>query len=190
MILFVTALFDADGAFLECAAAEVPIWPEGGSLFAQPHASCGVVRLKDGVNPNAISRYVVPDGEGGARFTDNIGEIAVMCCRRTPATESLLTEKLAAEGQSAMHLIARTWLATKLPEEKLGLFGPRIEADARAVPLVETMMARKYEQSTAVSGFKKFERRQVAAVHQRIAAESAFEEMRDAINPTPTDEAA
>ena len=184
MILFVTALFDDAGNFLESGAAEVPIWPEGASLFDKPHSSCGVIRLKEGINIREVHRYVEPDGKGGARFKDNIMEIATMCSRRTPATRELLAEKLASEGDAAMHVLARTWLAEKLPEEKALYFGAPINADERALPVVTAMMEKKLQKDHDLPpvGFQQFERQQVAEVHQRIAADSAFAEMTEAIN--------
>jgi hypothetical protein len=182
MMFFVTALFADNGDFLECAAGELPIWPEGSSLFDKPHSSCGVVLLKTGVNPSMISRYVEPDGQGGARFKDTIGEIAQLCCRRTPATTELLAEKLCEEGCGSMHILARTWLAERLPTEKAGYFGTEIVGHSRALPTVRNILEKKYNKDALPTGFKKFERAQVAKVHERIAADSAWQEMIDATN--------
>jgi hypothetical protein len=69
-----------------------------------------------------------------------------------------------------------------LPTEKAGYFGTEIVGDSRALPTVRNILEKKYNKDALPTGFKKFERAQVAKVHERIAADSAWQEMIDATN--------
>lgn len=155
MILFVTALFNADGTFAECLAGSVPIAAEGAGMGGRTPSSCGMVQLKPGINPHDIRHHVEPDGAGGARFKDSINDIALLCCRRTPATVEGITAGLEAEGQNCMHLVARTWLAEKLPAEYDDYFGEKLQSHPRAVELVKTMIHKAAQRQPTFTNFKK-----------------------------------
>jgi hypothetical protein len=65
----------------------------------------------------------------------------------------------------------------------------RLEADERAIPIVESIMIREAIGALPPTNYQRFEREQVAAVHTQVAADSAFAEMRAAVESQPTQEA-
>lgn len=154
MILFVNAIMNDDGSLQQCQLIDIPMLADTHE-DGRANISCGMVRLKDGINPHAVRDHIESDGAGGIKFKDSISEIALLFCNRTPATREAITEALAADGQDCMHIVARTWLAEKLPAEYDDYYGIKLQSHPRAVELVKTMIHKAAHGQPLHTNFKK-----------------------------------
>ena len=154
MILFVSAIINDDGTVQQCQLSDVPMYADTHE-DGRRNLSAGMVRLKDGVNPHTVRDHLGSDGAGGVRINDSINEIALLCCRRTPATREDITAALKADGQDCMHIIASTWLAEKLPAEYDDYYGQKLKSHPRAVALVKAMIHKAAHGQPLHTNFKK-----------------------------------
>ena len=154
MILFVSAIFNDDGTLQQYKMADIPMLADVHE-DGRRNTCVGVIHLKTGINPHEIQHHIEHNGAGGGRFKDSIADITNLCCRRTPATREAITEALATEGQDSLHMIARTWLAEKLPAEYDDYYGIKLESHPRAVKHVHAMIHKAAHGQPIPTNFKK-----------------------------------
>jgi hypothetical protein len=185
MIHFVSAVMDdATGDIVSLIVSDMPE-TDGHAGAGQSHVGIGVIICKPFTHGGKMAREIHTEHievvDGQPRFKPSITNVASMVINASNVTEAEIKSAVEEHGESGIHRIVGAWIARRCPVHCKETYGRTFAIGEREKRLVDGQLEKLAMPTAPTSPYSRFEANKVAAVHQRIAADAAWQEMTDAI---------